>query len=243
MRRFLGWIVSGALVSAFSIVAIPADAQQYWDMNRQSGRYRYGYLNNHYYGPYRSNEDPYQAYYYFYQPQPGAGYRAHTVYYDPRTDYYYYRNGQSGKFWGRCHLGTNNYEILAPENQRERLSELNDRSFQPLGRMPNVPDMVPPTAIIPPPSRVRTRNFPYTMQPAPNYTRSRPATPETQSAPAYDAPSAPPPPAPTADAPSADAPVADSLPALRPGRGRGGVPSAPEPAGAAAPGKVRGGEK
>src|SRR4051812_18338012 len=49
MRRFLGWILSAVLVFAFSVVASRANAQQYWDMNNQTGRYRYGYLNNHYY--------------------------------------------------------------------------------------------------------------------------------------------------------------------------------------------------
>lgn len=237
MRPFLNWIVLGTLVSAFPLVTVPANAQQYWDVNSQLGRYRFGYLNNHYYGPYTSTDKAYQAYYYFYQPQPGARYRSHTVYYDPRTDYFYYLNGQSHKFWGRCRLGTNNYEILAPENQRERLSELDDRSFQPLGRMPNVPDMTPATALVPPPSRMPPRRAPYTItQPPTTYSwgPSAPANSPSGSADVVPMPAtSPPPPAP-----------ADSAPTYRPGRGRGGAPSAAgDAAPALRPGRGRGGEK
>jgi hypothetical protein len=171
------------------------------------------------------------------------------VYYDPRTDYFYYQNGQSHRYWGRCRLGTNNYEILAPENQRERLSELDGRSFQPLGRMPNVPDMTPATPLVPPPSRMSPRRVPYTItQPPPTYSRGRssagaPAASDAPSAPA-DFPPGPADVVPMPAAPPSPSLPADSAPTYRPGRGRGGAPSA---AGDAAPvlrpGRVKGGEK
>jgi hypothetical protein len=69
--------------------------------------------------------------------------------------YYYYKNGKTGLYWGRCMAGSSNYELLRPDlldAQKRDLERLDENDFEPQGRMTRVPEMQPQTPIIPPPS-------------------------------------------------------------------------------------------
>jgi len=133
------------------------DAYEYW--GRSSGRYYYGTRNNScYYGPYWSqNRDCYTYYYYYLPTTYATSYSYHTAFYYPRDvgtiqgGYYYYKNHRTGRHWGRCHPGSDNYELLAEADQGPNLAAIPQKAFVPQGKMTPVPNMEPATPIIPPP--------------------------------------------------------------------------------------------
>jgi hypothetical protein len=134
-----------------------ADGYDHW--GRSGGRSYYGTRNsNFYYGPYWGSQRNCYTYYYYYLPTPEAtSYSYHTAFYYPKTvgsirgNYYYYKNQRTGRYWGRCAPGSDNYELLPEASQKANLAMINEKDFQPQGKMTPVPDMNPPAPIIPPP--------------------------------------------------------------------------------------------
>ncbi len=114
----------------------------------------YSQPNHGYYGPWYYKD--YYKYNYYYRPTPSSDYQYHYCYYYPKdhyghSNYYYYYNTTTKKYWGRCHGGASNYEVLAPESQSPNLADIPDNAFVAMNKMPPVPGMTPAAALIGPP--------------------------------------------------------------------------------------------
>ena len=155
LNRF--WPKALAVLGLLMLCSALAESHEYW--GRSGGRYYYGTRDSHfYYGPYWGSGRNYYTYYYYYRPTADAtSYSYHTAFYYPenvgtiRGDYYYYKNHRTGRYWGRCAPGSENYELLPEASQKENLAQIPEKDFQPQGKMTPVPGMEPAAPIIPPP--------------------------------------------------------------------------------------------
>lgn len=117
-------------LSAFAATANAADyecARQYYSSwhEHESGDY---YYRKYYYKPYSDY----------------AGHKHHyVILHKSKPTKLYYYNHYQGKYWGYCdlyHGGKPAYSRLAPEYQKPKLSEIPDKAFPPLGKLPPIPE-------------------------------------------------------------------------------------------------------
>ena len=88
---------------------------------------------------------PQRKYYYrryYYKPTVNfRGYKHHyTIYYPTRPNYVYYYNPHRKVFWGRYDLEQEGYSMLAKDDQDGELKNIDESSFPPPGKMPDIPD-------------------------------------------------------------------------------------------------------
>lgn len=93
---------------------------------------------------------------YNYKPSESSDeYRVHyVVLHESRPDYLYFYNPYKKKYWGRCPAhqeGRQVYSLLPAKYRRERLSEIPESAFPPLGKLPPIPESTDGATLVLPP--------------------------------------------------------------------------------------------
>jgi len=130
-QRFL---VPALLALAFIGLAVtPAPAGKY------SPRQYYGGWHKH------DRQNYYYRYYYYKPRENYSGYKHHyAIYYPSKPNYYYYYNPYKKQYWGRCPSkyddGKGTYSMLADEDRKGSLEDIDEKSFPKPGPLPKIPD-------------------------------------------------------------------------------------------------------
>ena len=111
-----------------------------------------------YYGAW--SKHPTRSYYYrtyYYKPTADhIGYKYHyVIYYPSQPKYYYYYNPYRKVYWGRCPVkysaDTGYYSHLSENDQKGKLSEIDEKAFPPMTKLPPIPDSKDKTPLDLPP--------------------------------------------------------------------------------------------
>ena len=130
MQRVRHIVMAAAFATAAAFTAAPASAQGSYGHRQYYGSWSYSSSHSYYFTTY------------YYRPVTTVTTYSHhyCVYYPSRPRYVYYYNPSSQVYWGRYDLEKKGYSMLAKEDRKRKLEDIDEAAFPEPGEMPPVPD-------------------------------------------------------------------------------------------------------
>lgn len=139
MNKFRNIVSAAIITAATAFAAAPASAQGSYGQRQYYGSWSY------------SNSHSYYFTTYYYQPVATVtAYSYHyCIHYPSRPSYVYYYNPRSQVYWGRYDLEKKGYSLLAKEDRKGNLEEIDDSAFPEPGKMPPIPEAKDDAQVVP----------------------------------------------------------------------------------------------